>query len=144
MIVSLFKKGSVLEAKWTRLWRPDWITTAPSFWLKLQKRISWAWGLLRESQTPRRDPSSEKEQEEEKRMIPQWGTLQGPRSIKCFSMQRASQAVRQEPEQQKSWGMAQTCMIHGDKTCGALFLGMRSLRAWLCPCLPWVCRRRRR
>lgn len=40
------------------------------------------------------------------------------------------------------WGMAPTCMIPSDKTCGAPLLGMRSLRAWLCPCLPWVCGRR--
>lgn len=40
-------------------------------------------------------------------------------------MQRAGQAVGQDPGQQKPWGMAQTCMIHGDKTCGAPVLGMR-------------------
>jgi len=30
-------------------------------------------------------------------------------------------------------------MIHGDKMLGAPLLGMRSLRAWLCPCLPQLC-----
>lgn len=141
--IPLFKKGldpmnQVVEAR---------LDNSILFGFKLQKRISGAQGAwqLREvvwhhGQTP--VPAFWEGTMGTKKDTPA-EDFAGPRSTKGSSMQPVRQAVGQEQEQQKQWGMAQTCMMHGDKKRGALLLGMRSLRAWLCPCLPRVCGRRR-